>query len=496
MARMVRPLLAVAALLAAPSAAVAQDAPAGWRVDDRRTPHPDVEVVHMVRERGPVVATVARVRLGDRLTARAVLSGNRVAGPQPRLERASAACARVACVVAVNADFALPESDAPVGGVVSGGRLLRSSPPTHHQLSIGGEAGFAVGTTTSSGRLVDTSLAELAVSGVNVDRGDDAVVLYTPSFGPSTATNRFGAELVLRATDGADPAFLGRTSVVELVALHDGVGDVAVPADGAVLSGHGTGAAAVRALWERVQRGEAGPRALLRLEAAPDAQESVGGSPVLVRQGRVWVADDGSGFVGGRHPRTAAGWTADGTLLLVTVDGRQPGHSVGMTLPELAAFLVEIGAVEALNLDGGGSTTFVVNGQVANRPSDALVRQSGAERIVPTADGDDVVGRVERPVASVLAVVPVDATPATGGDVAVGSLVPRPLDLPAPALDEASVAASGGRPALVAAGPALDEHGDGAARAVALFLALLAQTVVAALLLGHAGVRLRGTVKR
>lgn len=61
-----------------------------------------------------------------------------------------------------------------------------------------------------------------------------------------------------------------------------------------------------------------------------------------------------------RHPRTAAGIAADGrTLLLVAIDGRQPGWSDGMTLPELSAFMLEQGAVDAINLDGGGSTAFV-----------------------------------------------------------------------------------------------------------------------------------------
>ena len=81
-----------------------------------------------------------------------------------------------------------------------------------------------------------------------------------------------------------------------------------------------------------------------------------------------------------RHPRTAAGVTRDGrTLLLVVVDGRQPGWSIGATLPELAGLLIEAGAWTALNLDGGGSTTMWRRepggaGRVLNRPSDRRVR--------------------------------------------------------------------------------------------------------------------------
>lgn len=75
-----------------------------------------------------------------------------------------------------------------------------------------------------------------------------------------------------------------------------------------------------------------------------------------------------------RHPRTAAGVTADGrTLILLTIDGRQPGHSVGATLLEMADMLIELGAHDAVALDGGGSTSFYLKRSdgsvVANKPS-------------------------------------------------------------------------------------------------------------------------------
>jgi hypothetical protein len=82
----------------------------------------------------------------------------------------------------------------------------------------------------------------------------------------------------------------------------------------------------------------------------------------------------------GRHPRTGIGTTADGRLLLVTVDGRRRRHSVGMTLIEFAREFERLGATWALNLDGGGSSTMVVRGKVVNRPSD----RSG-ERFVSSA---------------------------------------------------------------------------------------------------------------
>ncbi len=77
-----------------------------------------------------------------------------------------------------------------------------------------------------------------------------------------------------------------------------------------------------------------------------------------------------AGFDAELHPRTAIAKLESGKVLLVTVDGRQPGVSAGMSLYMLADLLLEFGAVEAINLDGGGSTTMVVRNKIVNRPSD------------------------------------------------------------------------------------------------------------------------------
>jgi hypothetical protein len=114
--------------------------------------------------------------------------------------------------------------------------------------------------------------------------------------------------------------------------------------------------------------------------AWPGILETSGGNPTLVRNGRVLSGNvDGTTPFHRRNPRTAVGATADGRLLIVTVDGRQPGHSVGMSLRELAELFVRLGARSAINLDGGGSTTMVIDGIVVNRVSDPQ------ERRVPTA---------------------------------------------------------------------------------------------------------------
>ena len=118
--------------------------------------------------------------------------------------------------------------------------------------------------------------------------------------------------------------------------------------------------------------------------AAGNIQEAIGGGPRILRDGRVAIEYEeeqlGRSFAEDRHPRTAIGYSQDGrTLFLVTVDGRQPGYSVGMSLAELADFMrtrldgftrSRDNAYQALNLDGGGSTTMVIRQQVVNSPSD------------------------------------------------------------------------------------------------------------------------------
>jgi exopolysaccharide biosynthesis protein len=91
---------------------------------------------------------------------------------------------------------------------------------------------------------------------------------------------------------------------------------------------------------------------------------------------------DAKGFVDARHPRTLIGRDGDGDTWLVVVDGRQPAHSVGMSLRELIDFAQRLGMVDALNLDGGGSSTMVVKGQIVNRPSDAIGPRPVSDAIV------------------------------------------------------------------------------------------------------------------
>jgi len=119
----------------------------------------------------------------------------------------------------------------------------------------------------------------------------------------------------------------------------------------------------------------------------------VSAAPRLLRDGRIDIDAANEGVVdpqdlsfnyqgaNARQPRTIAGLDAKGDLILVTVDGRLTAGSEGFTLHEEAEFMRSLGAVQALNLDGGGSTAMAVAGRLVNNPSDATGERAVGDTI-------------------------------------------------------------------------------------------------------------------
>ncbi|MEO8041443.1 MAG: phosphodiester glycosidase family protein [Acidobacteriota bacterium] len=119
-----------------------------------------------------------------------------------------------------------------------------------------------------------------------------------------------------------------------------------------------------------------------------DLVDVTNGVAQLIKDGKIditWEQEKASkSFAEMRHPRTAVAKVKDGKFLMITVDGRQPGVSVGMTLQELAEYLLSLGATDAMNLDGGGSTTMFLDGKVVNTPSDKEGERKVSDAIVVT----------------------------------------------------------------------------------------------------------------
>lgn len=102
---------------------------------------------------------------------------------------------------------------------------------------------------------------------------------------------------------------------------------------------------------------------------------AVGGGPVLVKDAAIFISNNEEKKFAGKaiadhHPRTAMGYTKDGYIILLAVQGRMKNIAVGTTLTETAQIFLDLGAVEAINLDGGGSSCLLVNGKETIKPSD------------------------------------------------------------------------------------------------------------------------------
>lgn len=116
-------------------------------------------------------------------------------------------------------------------------------------------------------------------------------------------------------------------------------------------------------------------------------QTAIGGGPVLLQNGEIKVTNEeevkftGKGLTD-KHPRTAMGYTASGKLIVMVIEGRNPGIAEGASLEQEARLFKELGCAEALNLDGGGSSCMLVNGKETIKPSDKQQRPVPAVFII------------------------------------------------------------------------------------------------------------------
>ncbi|MBC7542091.1 MAG: phosphodiester glycosidase family protein [Candidatus Sericytochromatia bacterium] len=272
-------------------------------------------------------------------------------------------------VVAVNAGYFSMKEDYPIGLLMQGGKVLTSPIYNRTFLALPQQGKPFISQTQLSVDVLAASGQSAEVDWFNFPRQRNSLAVYTERFGLQTGTVMDGAcwEVAVDA-DGR----------VEAEADHN----LPIPLNGFVIAAQGPSVT-----WLRSQF-PVGALAALRPKVDqiwPGLNEAIAGGPTLVRGGQVALTAVEEKFAAditqGRAPRTAIGIGAGGDLTLLVVDGRDTGHSMGMTLTELAAQFMAFGTPEAMNLDGGGSSTMVINGRVVNRPSD------GHERLVSTGLG-------------------------------------------------------------------------------------------------------------
>ncbi len=273
-------------------------------------------------------------------------------------------------LAAINGDFWNPgrqyEGD-PMGLLILRGELV-SAPAGRSAVWIDG-TGDLHGTNVFAQFKVAWPNGQTTPFGLNEERSSSSAVLYTPVIGANTRT-RGGRELVLERNGTNDwlPLQADAALSARVAAVRDG-GNSPLNASQLVLS-------LGPQLAEQVPPVAVGSVLTLSTTMSPclhGVKTALGGGPMLVRNGQT-LAFNGAQS---RHPRSAVGWN-DKYLFFVEVDGRQRTISIGMTLQELANYLVKLGCTEGINFDGGASSTFWVHGQVMNSPC------AGRER--PMAD--------------------------------------------------------------------------------------------------------------
>jgi len=210
--------------------------------------------------------------------------------------------------------------------------------------------------------------------GLNEERRANSAVLYTPAVGTSTRTES-SREFVLEAVKDSGLPTLApdSTFTARIREVRDGGNSPLQP--GTWVLSLGTSLAK---RVPAVKRGDTLQLATATTAGLQNATTGLGGGPVLVRNRKpinIEVPDDENYQTSSmleEHPRSAIGWNRD-HFFFVTVDGRQRG-SIGMTLDDLAAYLIKLGCEEAMNLDGGGSATLWCAGKIRNKPCDGRER--------------------------------------------------------------------------------------------------------------------------
>lgn len=281
--------------------------------------------------------------------------------PEPPLSRrATTSALGDDAVAAVNADFFMLPGGTTVGAHVRDGVPI-IGPGDRPVFGVSGSHRWVTGSAMLDA-IVRASADSTALTQIN-RFADEGLSLLTSWAGDTVTTDTTSHFLVLRVLSGDE-------AVGNAVIVHAGSGAELIRLNDRSAVLHAAGATRT---WTRSR--SIGDTVSWRARVVVDGvavEEVVGGFPTLLRNDSSVLATQtvNAAFGGTRHPRTAVGWREDGTLLLVVADGRQAPWSDGMTLPELTWLFQRLGASDALNLDGGGSSAMVIDGEVVNRPSD------------------------------------------------------------------------------------------------------------------------------
>ena len=250
-------------------------------------------------------------------------------------------------IVAINGGYFKPETGVPLGTLMIDKKIYTG--PIYDRVAKGiFDEGYGMARVQLRAN-VTTNIGGFKIDNVNQPRMlSTHTIVYTPDWGETTPNSpKYGTQLVINK---------GKLIGVSKTSTQ-------IPKNGYVIVGP------EKILYPFYEA----KRFKLDLKMNPEwdgVNHIISGGPYLVKNGDVYVDMTAQKLtaIGGRNPRTAIGYTKDNNLIMITADGRE-GASIGLTLFELASLMKELGCVNAMNLDGGGSTVMYVKDRVVNKPA-------------------------------------------------------------------------------------------------------------------------------
>jgi hypothetical protein len=330
---------------------------------------------------GPVVVNVitAPPPVAD-YAIQPVLAGGTTVGGRETVPQLETDVSSTATVAGINGDFFNATNGNPNGIYIQAGTLEHWSSSNRSSLGFDAAGNLHVKRFATLGTWRGTGQRR-PLNGMNQLPTKGQVVVFTPAWGPTTPVVANSSEVVLEPF----PATAPNTDLTGTVTALASGGGTPIPADGVVLMSVGT----ISAKLPSVQ-GDCplGASVTLHFVLPTDWQsivDAIGGGPVLVKNGKA-VFDSGESFGSDqlveRDARAGVGQLSDGRVILVAVDGEQPGYSAGMTTYELAQEMVRLGAVTAGAVAYGSGVTAAFDGQLLSHPSGSNIAQPVREALL------------------------------------------------------------------------------------------------------------------
>ena len=253
---------------------------------------------------------------------------------------------RDGAIVAINGGYFKPQTGVPLGTLMINKKIFTG--PIYDRVAMGFfEEGYGMARIQFKSK-INTNIGGIKIDNINQPRMlSTHTIVYTRDWGETTPnTPKYGTQLVIEK---------GKL-------IQNSANSVKIPEKGFVIVGP----------EQKLKPFIEAKNFELDLKMNPEwknVNHIISGGPYLVKGGEVYVDMTAQKLsaIGGRNPRTAIGYTKDNHLILITADGRE-GSSIGLTLMELAHLMKELGCINAMNLDGGGSTVMYIKGKVVNRP--------------------------------------------------------------------------------------------------------------------------------